>query len=66
MSLLPGSEALKPMPEGEIAQGARLLELVLEYVPTTATGRAAIMMTGTAAIFLSALFSLLTATSSGE
>ena len=37
------------MPEAQIAQGVQLLDLRLEYLPTTATERAAVMMTETAA-----------------
>ncbi len=44
------------MLEAQIAQGVQLLDLMLEYFPTTATGRAAVMMTETAATALSALF----------
>jgi hypothetical protein len=55
-SSLPGSGALKPMPEPQIAQAVQLLDLMLEHLPTTATGRAAVMMTETAAIAWSALF----------
>jgi hypothetical protein len=31
MGSLLGSGALKPMPEGQIAQGVQLLDLMLEY-----------------------------------
>ena len=46
------------MLEAQIAQGVQLLDLMLEYfsVIITATGRAAVMMTETAATALSALF----------
>ena len=37
------------MPEAEIAKAVQLLNLMLEFLPTTATGRAAVMMTGTVA-----------------
>jgi hypothetical protein len=38
------------MPEAQIAQAVQLLDLMLEHLPTTATGHAAVMMTETAAI----------------
>jgi hypothetical protein len=49
------SGAIKPMPEAEIAKAVQLLDLMLEFLPTTATGRAAVMMTETAATALWAL-----------
>ena len=36
------------MPQAEIAQAVQLLDLMLEHLPTAATGRAAVMMTETA------------------
>jgi len=39
------SRAIKPKPEAEIAKAVRLLNLMLEFLPTTATERAAVMMT---------------------
>ena len=56
VSLQPGSEASKPMPEAEIAKAVQLLDLMLEFLPTMATGRAAVMTTETAAFALSAPF----------
>jgi hypothetical protein len=56
LSSLPGSGAIKPMPEAEIARAVQLLDLMLDFLPTTATGRTALMTTETAATALSALF----------
>jgi hypothetical protein len=36
------------MPEAEIAKAEQLLDLMLEFLPTTDTGRAAVTMTETA------------------
>jgi hypothetical protein len=44
------------MAEAQIAQAVQMLDLMLEHLPTTATGRAAVMATETAAIALWALF----------
>ena len=44
------------MPEAHIAQAVQLLDLMLEHLPTTATGRAADMTTEMAATASSALF----------
>ena len=46
------------MPEAEIAKAVQLLDLMLEFLPTTATGRAAVMMTETAVTAWSALYSI--------
>ena len=43
------------MPEAQIAKAVQLPDLMLEFLPTTDTGRAAVMMTETAATALSAL-----------
>jgi hypothetical protein len=43
------------MPEAEIAKAVQLLHLMLDFLPTTVTGRAAAMTTGTAATASSAL-----------
>jgi hypothetical protein len=51
----PGSGAIKSMLKAQIAKALQLLDLMLEYLPTTATGRAAVMMTGMAATAWSAL-----------
>jgi hypothetical protein len=44
------------MPEAEIARAVQLLDLMLEFLPTTATGRAAVKMTETAVTALWARF----------
>ena len=43
------------MPEAEIAKAVQLLDLMLEFFADKATGRAAVMMTETAATALWAL-----------
>jgi len=44
------------MPEADIAKAVQLFDLMLEFLPTTATGHAAVTMTETASSALSALF----------
>jgi hypothetical protein len=44
------------MAEAEIAKAVQLLDLMLEFLPTTATGRAAVMITETEATAWLALF----------
>jgi hypothetical protein len=44
------------MRKAQIAQAVQLLDLMLEYFADDATGRAAVMMMGMAAIAWSALF----------
>jgi hypothetical protein len=56
MGSLPGSGALKPMPQAQIPQRVQLLDLMLEYFSDAGHGPAAIMMTETVATAWSALF----------
>ena len=56
LTSLPGSGVIKPMPEAEIAKAVQLLDLMLEFFADEAAGRAAVMMTETAATVLSALY----------
>ena len=54
LNSLSGSGAIKAMPQIEIDKAVQLLDLMLSSLPTTAIGRAALIMTERAATALSA------------
>ncbi len=56
LGALPRIGAIKPMWEEEIGITVEFLDLMLEFLQMTRTRRAAVMMTVTAGIALSALF----------